>query len=116
MIVTLKHDFGTKYKCFKCNCVFYDFKKPEPLCPKCTANQKDNPMANRSNQSHLAKFGIAPKSRAAAAAAAVPAEDGEEQRDDDMGEISYDSMFDEEGADDDFGAGDDDAGGDLLDE
>jgi uncharacterized protein (TIGR02300 family) len=32
---------GTKYDCFSCGTKFYDLGKPEPICPKCGANQKD---------------------------------------------------------------------------
>jgi len=32
---------GTKYECYNCGTRFYDLGKPEPLCPKCGANQKD---------------------------------------------------------------------------
>lgn len=34
-------DFGAKYTCFRCSCRFYDLKKPEPLCPKCGADQRE---------------------------------------------------------------------------
>ena len=36
-------DLGTKYACFKCGTKFYDLKKPEPLCPKCGADQRESP-------------------------------------------------------------------------
>ncbi len=36
-------DLGTKYVCFKCGTRFYDLKKPEPLCPKCGADQRQSP-------------------------------------------------------------------------
>lgn len=36
-------DLGTKYTCFKCGTRFYDLKKPEPLCPKCGADQRQSP-------------------------------------------------------------------------
>jgi len=39
-------DFGHKFTCYKCTTKFYDLKKPEPICPKCSANQKESP-ANR---------------------------------------------------------------------
>ena len=35
-------DLGTKYTCYKCGAKFYDLKKPEPLCPKCGADQREN--------------------------------------------------------------------------
>jgi uncharacterized protein (TIGR02300 family) len=36
-------DLGTKFVCFKCSTKFYDMKKPDPLCPKCGANQRESP-------------------------------------------------------------------------
>ena len=36
-------DLGKKYICFNCGTKFYDFKKPEAVCPKCNANQKAAP-------------------------------------------------------------------------
>jgi len=37
-------DLGNKHLCFKCGTKFYDFKKPEPLCPKCGADQRQSPV------------------------------------------------------------------------
>ena len=39
-------DLGAKHVCFKCGTKFYDLRKPETVCPKCGADQKDSP-ANR---------------------------------------------------------------------
>ena len=36
-------DLGAKHICFKCGTKFYDLKKPEPLCPKCGADQRASP-------------------------------------------------------------------------
>jgi uncharacterized protein (TIGR02300 family) len=36
-------ELGTKHVCFKCGTKFYDLKKPEPLCPKCGADQRESP-------------------------------------------------------------------------
>lgn len=36
-------NLGKKWTCFQCGTKFYDFMKPEALCPKCQANQKDAP-------------------------------------------------------------------------
>ncbi|HNU83366.1 MAG: TIGR02300 family protein [Acidobacteria bacterium] len=33
-------DLGTKWKCFECETKFYDFGRPEPICPKCGADQR----------------------------------------------------------------------------
>jgi hypothetical protein len=34
-------ELGKKYTCYSCHTKFYDLGKPEPLCPKCNANQRD---------------------------------------------------------------------------
>ena len=34
---------GTKWNCFRCGAKFYDLNKPEPLCPKCGADQRERP-------------------------------------------------------------------------
>jgi len=36
-----KPDLGKKYECFNCRTKFYNLSKPEALCPKCGANQKN---------------------------------------------------------------------------
>jgi uncharacterized protein (TIGR02300 family) len=41
-------DLGTKFTCFKCGTRFYDLKKPEPLCPKCGADQRQSPVSKPS--------------------------------------------------------------------
>ena len=30
---------GNKHECYSCGTKFYDLGKPEPICPKCGANQ-----------------------------------------------------------------------------
>lgn len=34
-------DLGRKYTCYSCHSKFYDLGKPEPICPKCGADQRD---------------------------------------------------------------------------
>jgi uncharacterized protein (TIGR02300 family) len=34
-------NLGTKHECYNCGTRFYDLGKPESICPKCGANQKD---------------------------------------------------------------------------
>jgi hypothetical protein len=36
-------NLGKKWTCFSCSAKFYDFTKPEAVCPKCGANQKEAP-------------------------------------------------------------------------
>ncbi len=35
---------GAKWACFECGAKFYDLNRPEPLCPKCGANQHERPL------------------------------------------------------------------------
>ena len=34
-------ELGRKYTCYSCHTKFYDLGKPEPICPKCGADQRD---------------------------------------------------------------------------
>ena len=34
---------GVKHTCFRCGAKFYDLFRPEPLCPKCGADQREAP-------------------------------------------------------------------------
>jgi predicted nucleic acid-binding Zn-ribbon protein len=34
-------ELGKKYECFHCHTKFYNLAKPDPICPKCGANQKN---------------------------------------------------------------------------
>jgi hypothetical protein len=38
---------GEKYVCFSCGAKFYDLGKPEPLCPRCGADQRAAPRQTR---------------------------------------------------------------------
>jgi uncharacterized protein (TIGR02300 family) len=76
-------DMGTKFTCFKCAAKFYDMKKPEPICPKCGADQRESPALRPSDKSE--------RKRAAKAAVveepaleeeAAEAEDAAEDEDD----------------------------------
>ncbi len=50
-----KSKLGTRYQCFQCNTKFYDLNRPEPLCPKCGADQRENPNPDP-REAILAKF------------------------------------------------------------
>ncbi len=34
-------NLGTKHECYACGVKFYDLGKPDPVCPKCGANQNE---------------------------------------------------------------------------
>jgi hypothetical protein len=38
-----KAKLGKKFVCYSCKTRFYDMNKPEPICPKCGANQRTKP-------------------------------------------------------------------------
>ena len=39
----IKPGLGGRWECFNCSSKFYDLGKPEPICPKCGADQRDKP-------------------------------------------------------------------------
>lgn len=39
-----KARLGQRWICFSCACKFYDMNKPDPICPKCQANQHESPL------------------------------------------------------------------------
>jgi uncharacterized protein (TIGR02300 family) len=60
-------DLGTKHTCIKCGTKFYDMKKPEPICPKCGADQrqaapsKPSPAAERRSRPAKAVAPVEPE-------------------------------------------------------
>jgi len=51
----VKPEWGTRYTCYKCGTRFYDLNKPEPICPKCEANQNKKPAAKAPGTSARAR-------------------------------------------------------------
>ncbi len=54
-------DLGTKYVCFKCSAKFYDMKKPDPLCPKCGADQRESPALKPPSEGRRSRLSSIPK-------------------------------------------------------
>ncbi len=50
-----KSKLGKRYSCFECELKFYDLNKPEPICPKCGADQR-NDLSPDPRDTVLAKF------------------------------------------------------------
>jgi uncharacterized protein (TIGR02300 family) len=50
-----KSKLGKRYTCFQCQLKFYDLNRPEPLCPKCGADQRENPNPDP-REALLARF------------------------------------------------------------
>jgi len=38
-----KAKLGVRYTCFECGAKFYDLNRPEPMCPACNADQREDP-------------------------------------------------------------------------
>ena len=75
-------DLGTKHVCFKCGTRFYDLKKPEPICPKCGADQRQSP-ASKPAEKRRAQPRPAPAPTPAPEAEAPEADDEAEADEDD---------------------------------
>jgi len=48
-------DLGNKFECYSCGSKFYDLGRPDPICPKCGANQKDAKRQELASESLQAK-------------------------------------------------------------
>lgn len=73
-------DLGNKFTCFKCSTKFYDLKKPAPLCPKCGADQREQPVLKPSERRRAAA--AAAKAEAAEPVVAESEETEEEEEED----------------------------------
>jgi ribosomal protein L37E len=73
---------GTKWACFRCGSRFYDLHKPEPICPKCGADQRERPKVTASSTPTPPPAKKAPRPMA-------PLLD-----DEDDGTVRYDEEFD----------------------
>ena len=55
-----KAKLGARWACYSCGVKFYDLGKPEPICPRCQADQRqspkfEQPKAKRSRPSKSTK-------------------------------------------------------------
>jgi uncharacterized protein (TIGR02300 family) len=46
-----KPGLGAKWNCFRCGAKFYDLNRPDPVCPKCGANQRERPFESSTSES-----------------------------------------------------------------
>ena len=84
-------DLGTKHVCFKCGTRFYDLRKPEPICPKCGADQRQSPAVKAPAEKRSR-----PAARPAAAAAPEPEVETAEAEGDDDAEADDDDSDDDD--------------------
>ena len=66
-------ELGNKFECYSCGTKFYDLGKPQPICPKCGANQKDAAAAAKASHE-----GTAHRRRRKEEVVRAPEEDGED--------------------------------------
>jgi uncharacterized protein (TIGR02300 family) len=90
-------DLGNKHVCFKCSTKFYDLKKPEPLCPKCGADQRESP-ANKPSESRRGRLAAVPKVIEPVAAEEEAETELDEEADEDLDD--FDDADEEVPADD----------------
>ncbi len=50
-----KSILGKRFTCYQCNAKFYDLNRPEPMCPKCGADQREDPNPDP-REAILAKY------------------------------------------------------------
>ncbi len=73
-----KEKLGTKWTCYSCQVRFYDLKKPEPICPKCQADQRESPAFEKPKTKRTRKK-VAKKKTVAKRAKKVPTPEEEEE-------------------------------------
>lgn len=54
-------DLGNRFTCFKCQTKFYDMKKPDPICPKCGADQRESPASRPPSETRRGRLAAVPK-------------------------------------------------------
>lgn len=97
-----KSKLGKRYQCFQCELKFYDLNRPEPLCPKCGADQRENPNPDP-REAILARFKgkVAPKLREPEAFEEDDADDEDLDADADADELDEDDDADAAADDED---------------
>ena len=89
----MAQDLGVKHTCFNCGTKFYDLRKPEPICPKCGADVRDqqarapSPVAEK-RRAHAAE----PPEVAETEEAEVPAEEAEESEDEESADEAEEEL------------------------
>ena len=109
-----KADLGKRYSCYKCMGKFYDLNRPEAICPKCGADQAENPQpdprvavmskyksSSRSAPKKKPADPYAGKMDDAPAADDTAADDDDDTAADDDTAVDDDAAVDDEAADDD---------------
>ena len=111
-VVGPRKDLGVRYACFSCGTKFYDLHRPTPTCPKCGADQREDPALKAPKPT--------PAPRRAPARPKRPPRKAVVDEDEDSGasrnRSEFDDDFDSDDSDDSDDLGDDADGDDLDDE
>ena len=54
-------ELGNKFTCYKCQTKFYDMKKPDPICQKCGADQRESPANRPASETRRGRLSAVPK-------------------------------------------------------
>jgi hypothetical protein len=65
-----KVKLGQRWVCYACEAKFYDLNRPEPICPKCKADQRESPVFAKPKRARAKK--AAPEAPPAPAPAVEP--------------------------------------------
>ena len=60
-----KERLGRKWTCYSCEGRFYDLNKPEPICPRCSADQREAPDFEVATRKKTTRKKAATKKKAA---------------------------------------------------
>ena len=77
MDAATKERLGRKWTCYSCAGRFYDLNKDEPICPKCSADQREAPGFEKKSERKRAKK-TTKRAQKAKKAAKLPPLDEEE--------------------------------------
>ena len=50
-----KAKLGTRWTCYSCAGHFYDLNKPDPICPRCEADQRESPEVEKPKRKKAAR-------------------------------------------------------------
>jgi uncharacterized protein (TIGR02300 family) len=82
-------DLGNKFVCYKCSSKFYDLKKPDPVCPKCGADQREA-AASKPPEGRRSRLSSVPKIVEPAEPVAAEGAEEAEELDDEEEEVAAD--------------------------
>ena len=86
-----KSKLGKRFACYQCGTKFYDLMRPEPLCPKCGADQREDPNPDP-RDAILAKY----RGKSGLKSASLQDELGDEEEAEEEAEVDEDDIDDDE--------------------